>query len=365
MTIEATTAETVTENATRLRDGDIDTVSAELGTAVDAYTRGGDDTLPLFIEPRSERLRSDLDFAVGWFAEHRPLFDRLLAHYGACFLRGFPIADTAAFNRLVAHYGSTDFGYAAGATPRERIAGRVFEATHAPADYKLKLHQEMAYLPQYPKQLAFYCLRAPESGGETIIGDMRALDARVDPAFRAAVKARGVLYTRNFRAPGSTLGNAALDSFHRPWPEAFSTEDKQSVAAQCEAMGLGHEWLGDGSVSVTYRAPGFVRHPLSGQEIWFNQIATQSITPGNMGADFCGLYHRHYGADRPWSYRTSYGDGTPIDEADVDGLYPLLDEITVAIPWRHGDVMLVDNFFTAHGRNPYSGERAVQVALLN
>jgi hypothetical protein len=285
--------------------------------------------------------------------------------HGACFLRGFPIETTAAFNTLVAHYPSMDYGYAAGATPRQSVSGRVFEATRAPADTKLKLHQEMAYLPQYPKQLAFYCLQAPATGGETIIGDMRRFDREVSRQFRNEIKRRGVLYTRNFRAPDSTLGNAKLDAFHRTWVDAFSTNDPDDAAAQCEAMQLGHQWLQDGSLAVTYRASGFIQHPLTREEIWFNQIATQSITAGNMGEEFCALYRKHYGSTKPYSYLTTYGDGTPIAAADLDSLYPLLDDITVAIPWQHGDVMLVDNFYTAHGRNPFTGERAVHVALLN
>ena len=37
--------------------------------------------------------------------------------------------------------------------------------------------------------------------------------------------------------------------------------------------------------------------------------------------------------------------------------------LEVVFPWQAGDVMLVDNVATAHGRNPYQGERKLLVAL--
>lgn len=352
-------------NATDTRTHTITVDTDALGREVSTHPHTSLGEPPLFIQPASARMRDDFAYFSAWFREHRALFDQLLAVHGACFLRGFPLVSSELFNQLVAHYPGMDHGYAAGATPRQSVTGRVFEATRAPAESKLNLHQEMAYLPQYPKQLAFYCLQAPASGGETLMGNMRQFDREVSREFRAAIQQRGVLYTRNFRAPGSTLGNVMLDAYHRTWVEAFGTQDRDDAAAQCDAMQLGHAWLDDGSLSVTYRAAGFARHPLTGVDIWFNQIATQSITPGNMGAEFCAEYRKFYGDDKPYSYRTTFGDGGVIADDDIAALYPLLDKITIAIPWQHGDVMLLDNFYTAHGRNPFTGQRAVHVALLN
>jgi hypothetical protein len=35
------------------------------------------------------------------------------------------------------------------------------------------------------------------------------------------------------------------------------------------------------------------------------------------------------------------------------------------LPSQVGDVLLVDNLYTAHGPNPYTGSRDVQVALID
>ncbi|WP_051683809.1 TauD/TfdA family dioxygenase [Blastococcus sp. URHD0036] len=328
---------------------------------VTTYLYGGSSGLPLFIEPAGERVTS-LEGTLAWFGDHREQLDTLVTEIGAVVLRGFPIDTTPAFGALVEGYDSDEHGYVVGAAPRAQVEGRVFEATKAPAPLRIGLHQEMAYLPHFPAKLAFYCLRPSETGGETIIGDMRRFTDLVPPRFRDAVKERGVQYRRNFRSPDWSSGDANLDLMHKPWPDAFGTADPRAAEAACLNMGLQYEWV-DGSLTVLYNAPGFLEHPVTGQEVWFNQIATMSNSVEYNGAERLALTQRLYG-DRPWPLDTRFGDGAPIPPSDVSSLYPALDEVTVAFPWQHGDVMLLDNLNTAHGRNPFTGERDVQVSLL-
>jgi alpha-ketoglutarate-dependent taurine dioxygenase len=320
--------------------------------------------LPLFVTPRDRALAHDLDAAVAWLRERQDAFDALLCDAGALVLRDFAFRDTAGFNRAVEHYPDMEFGYLGGATPRSNISGRAFEATRAPAASKLAFHQEMAYLPRYPKKLAFFCNHAPDTGGETLIADVRRFDAEMSRAFRDQVHRRGVRYKRNFREPGWSSGDAGLDTFHRPWTEAMGTADRREAEAGCEAMGLAWDWEANGSFSVIYDAPGFVAHPRTGREIWFNQIPSQSPNVSSVGTERAALYDTHYGTTHPRPYHTTYGDGGEIAPADLMPVYPLLESLEVAFPWRDGDLMILDNFYTFHGRNPYTGHRDVQVALL-
>jgi alpha-ketoglutarate-dependent taurine dioxygenase len=41
----------------------------------------------------------------------------------------------------------------------------------------------------------------------------------------------------------------------------------------------------------------------------------------------------------------------------------LYSELEVSFPWQEGDVLMVDNILTAHGRNPFSGVRKQLVAM--
>jgi alpha-ketoglutarate-dependent taurine dioxygenase len=38
-------------------------------------------------------------------------------------------------------------------------------------------------------------------------------------------------------------------------------------------------------------------------------------------------------------------------------------DAALSFPWQRGDVLLVDNFLAVHGREPFSGERRILVAM--
>lgn len=319
--------------------------------------------LPLFIEPTRDELRTDPGTVADWYLDNQDVIHHHVAEAGAVVLRGFAISETRHFGALIDAYPMPDFGYAGGVTPRGAIEGKVFEATSAPPQFRIPLHQEMSYLPQYPTRLAFYCKQPSETGGETILGDMRRLDRALPPAFRAQVRAKGALYERNLRSPDWTTGHPVLDARHRPWTDAFSTTDRAKAEADCQAMGLEFEWVDD-SLTTRYRALGVVAHPDTGQEVWFNQLAQQATNVENLGPELMDAYDTHYQGGRPRPFEVYYGDGSEIDPDHLSAAYPLLDEVTVGFPWQAGDVMIVDNIFTAHGRNTFTGERDIQVALL-
>jgi hypothetical protein len=340
-------------------------LSAALGAGINVESYAGGEGLPVFITAVDDVLRTDLGSVVSWVRDTNEALDRLLSVAGAVVLRGFPITSTADFNGLVEHLPSTEFGYSGGNTRRDRIEGRVFEATALPATEKITLHQEMAYLPHYPSKLAFFCLQPSTTGGETIICDMRRVEKALDPTFVEQVRERGVLYLRNFRAPGTTTGYPILDAFHKTWQEAFFTTDQAVAQEACEDMGLDFEWLPDGSMATSFRTTGFATHSITGAEVWFNHIHAMSFVRDSISDEHYDQQEKFYSASsmiRPFQVR--FGDGEPMSESDVRAIYPVLDELTVAFPWESGDVMLVDNILTCHGRNPFTGSRNVQVALI-
>ena len=51
----------------------------------------------------------------------------------------------------------------------------------------------------------------------------------------------------------------------------------------------------------------------------------------------------------------SYGDGSPIDNETARRIRLALRAETVTFAWRRGDVLVLDNMLTAHGRRPFTG----------
>lgn len=316
---------------------------------------------PFIIRPADPVLAQDPAAVAGWFAALREEIDLALADCGALLFREFAIRSTADFARVIEPYPSPPGGYSGGATPREAVAGRVFEATRTAADIRIILHQEMSYLPRWPLKLAFYCNHAPDTGGETIVSDVRRFEREADPRVLEAIAERGLLTTRNFRSPGEAP--AWLDSAHRTWQEAFYTEDPAKAEGDIAEMGMESHWEEDGSLTASFRSAGFTDHPVTGEPHWFNQLVSQTMTPQALGEHW-QRYADYYGDGRPQPYQVRYGDGGAIPLEDVVSLLLTLDGETVAIPYHDGDIFVIDNVLTFHGRNPYTGHRDVQVALL-
>jgi len=320
--------------------------------------------LPLFLQPLDNNLRDEPTTFREWLVENREPLEALLLAHGALVFRGFAIRDTADFSRLFEHYPDTGFGYRGGAAPRVELAPRVFESTRIPAEDVLLAHQEMSYLPHPPTKVAFYCRLPAVSGGETLIADMRKVTKALPTSLVEAVAEKGVQYKRNLRDKANSSGNSYLDGMHASWQRSFETEDPAKAVADCADMGLTAEWLDDGSLSTSYVAPTGIRpHPVSGEPVWFNQIAGATFRRESLG-DRYDAYEQYYGSTKPLPHETNYGDGSPISDSDMRALYSTLFANTLRFPWSAGDVMLVDNWFTAHGRNRFTGLRDVQVSLL-
>jgi alpha-ketoglutarate-dependent taurine dioxygenase len=318
--------------------------------------------VPAIVRPLDPLLASDTDHFVGWFAASKEQLDHVAATHGALLFRGFPVSTTEDFSRAIAHYPTNDLTYIGGATPRGQLAPRIYESTTSPQQMYLAMHQEMAYLPSFPRMIAFWSHRSAWAGGETLLADFREMRRRVPQHLLEQIAARGVRYERNFRAPGDDI-DPVLGQIHKPWTLAFATDDPAEAERACRSVGLEPIWREDGSLSTAFTAPGFVEHPITGETVWFNHVASQSADHHMFGPVWEQL-DAFYGADRPRPYRTTFGDGGAFDPADIDELYRIFESITHSLRWSDGDLLLIDNIMTAHGRNPYEGERDLQVALL-
>lgn len=319
--------------------------------------------VPLVVRPRDAALAEDHQAFLIWFADHKELFDHLAAAHGAILFRGFALADTGDFNTAVSHYPLGSRSYIAGPVYRDPLAERVFEATKARKEFPLIPHQEMAYMPSSPRMIAFFCKKAAWAGGETTLYDYRRMREMLPAPIWDKVKACGVRYERNFRDPDVPVSELRA-LLHKDWPSGFETNDRDEAEATCRALGLDAQWEADGSLTTIYTAPGIVAHPLTGEEVWFNHIGPQNLYKRGLGAD----RWKALVEDNPPGMRvpntTLYGDGSEISQEDLDEVYLAFEMLAQSFRWNDGDFLLIDNVMTAHGRNPFEGQRDVQVSLL-
>ena len=61
------------------------------------------------------------------------------------------------------------------------------------------------------------------------------------------------------------------------------------------------------------------------------------------------------------SMHVVFGDGTEIPKSYVQHIEDVIWKNFVIFPWKKNDLLVLDNFSTAHGRMPYEGKRQIFV----
>jgi alpha-ketoglutarate-dependent taurine dioxygenase len=275
--------------------------------------------------------------------------ERELLTVGAILFRGFAIAGLSEFEQFVQRITPELLRYEFGSTPRSQLQGRIYTSTEYPAHQHIPLHNEQSYTTEWPLKIWFHCAQAAVEGGSTPIADSRAVYRRIPAAIRERFDARKVMYVRNY-------GNG-LDL---PWQKVFATEDRSAVERFCRQAGITCEWKPDGELRTRQVCQATAAHPQTGEVVWFNQAhlfhvsnLEPAVREGLLAVVPEDELPRH----------AFYGDGTPIEDSVLDAIRGEYGELAVELPWREGDVMLLDNMLVAHGRAPFRGPRKVLVAM--
>jgi alpha-ketoglutarate-dependent taurine dioxygenase len=265
-------------------------------------------------------------------------------------LRGFDSpAGAAELEELLAGLYQTLVTEHERSSPRHQVSRNVYTSTDHPADQEIFLHNEMSYSHIWPLRIGFCCRIQPGTGGETPIADTRQVLQLIPPDIRARFARKGVMYVRNY-------GNG----FGLPWQESFQTSDRAAVEAYCRRSGLVAEWKDNNQLRTRRVGAALARHPVTGQTVWFNHatffhVSTlEPVLRDNLLAELSP-------EDVPTN--SFYGDGSPIEADVLATLRDAYRRARTSFPWRAGDILLIDNMLTAHGRAAFTGPRQVLVAM--
>ncbi|MFJ7276864.1 TauD/TfdA family dioxygenase [Kitasatospora sp. NPDC098663] len=292
---------------------------------------------------------ADIGEAGAWLRENETELTEALHRHGTIFLRGLPVAsteDVAAVRDVLIPERTP---YREKATPRSDYGNGVFSSTDLPSPQPIRMHNENSYTLTFPGRLLFACLTAPEEGGATPTADCRQVLDHLPAHLVERMRTSGWTLTRNYS-----------DYVSLGWRTAFATEDRAEVEAYCRENGITWEWLPDGNLRTGQLRPGTIHHPATGEEVWFNHLAFWS--EWSLDPDIREAMTDEFGPDG-FPFNTGFGDGEPLERADVDALNEAYHAATVRERWQVGDVMLVDNVLCAHGRDPYRGDRRIAVAM--
>lgn len=367
-------------------------------------------------------------FAPRPAAKYKPsqLQQLMDAHGGAVHFKGLPIRDAQDFSdfmhSLAGHHTSGNIpsgGYNLWQhhvdkglmVIRHAMASNVATANEGPPHQSIGSHNEYGLSTHYPSIIAFCCLSAPTSGGQTPIVNSLALYDRLKanaPGYIEKISKRGLTFVIHHpvaKVKDSVQGNSLYnsDSFG-PTPEdkidldGMTEEDKRKLVeknilelarkggwgrssdeqGQEGKLGAWHQrgfswdWLPDGSINVFQRVPGIRLHPTLGKPAYFNNV-------GNRYA-----YAKEHGCLEPPHYSQEKKDffpppsfPSPIDHVSnakgqddeaiplewLEEAHRLTEQLQAHVEWEKGDILVIDNLAVQHARTPWTGPRKLVASL--
>src|SRR3989442_1259392 len=283
-----------------------------------------------------------------WAAQHRDSLRAAVVEHGSLLVRGLGLRDVAGTEAVFRRLGSL-------MTEREAFASRrrdsdgVYSSSKWPPNQHMCMHHELSYTLEFPSLMLFACLIAPAEGGETPVADSLAVLHALPRELVERFERVGWLLIRNYN-----------DEIGASLAEAFGTDDRGAVESYCRANAIKFEWQPGGGLRTWQRRSAVVHHPLTGQQCWFNQIAF--LNEWTMDPEVREYLVDVYGEDG-LPFNTRFGNGDEIGADIVELLNEVYEANTARERWQAGELMLVGNVRTAHGRERFEGPREVLVAM--
>jgi len=306
-----------------------------------------DSLFPLVYASQSN---TDSNAVARWIQQHKSKIEAELETNGAVLFRGFGVVDDQGFDAFIRAFDWPSFTYEESLSNavRHNRTELVFTANEAPPSVSIFLHHEMAQTPVFPSKLFFFCEQAAASGGATPICRSDILLERLQseiPDFVAACEEKGIRYSQTMPAENDLQSGQG-----RSWASTLSAANVEEAEAKLNRLNYRWQWQADGSLSVITPILPAVKTLQDGRKVFFNQLI----------AAFRGWQDARNNSEKS----ICYGDDSPISNDDMAVVIRLADQLTFDIPWQTGDVVLVDNFVTMHGRRPFEGQRRVLASLV-
>lgn len=303
-----------------------------------------DKSLPLLVTPKVKGIK------LGeWIPANLDQINHWLHTAGAVVFRGFDLKNDEDFSVFMDSLPTDRLPYFEGSTPRKEISKRVYTSTLHPSDQTIALHSEYSSSTKFPMKVWFFCATEPVEGGETPVADARKILERIDPVVRDRFRQVGWMLVRNY---GDGLG--------LPWKRAFAIDNPDDLLKYTQSVKIEIRFKDEDRLWTRQIRRAIEKHPVTGEEAWFNHFAFWH--PANLQPEVREQMVKTVGEDG-LPFNTFYGDGEPVSDEVANHIRDCYNAEKVKFKWLQGDLMVIDNILSTHGREAYAGPREIRVAM--
>ncbi|CAF0936322.1 unnamed protein product [Didymodactylos carnosus] len=305
----------------------------------------------------STKTNQTLEILLKFISKSKTQLRNELHECGALLFRGFNINTAENFSRTVALLVDTNktfLDYRDGISPRTRITDKVFTSTDYPKQFDMALHNEMSYANNMPSIIFFFCQIPPseDNGGETPIGNSKIIYEKINSDIRNEFIEKKLMYVTNMPSRNKGLGKS--------WQETYQTESKLDVEKFLNQNHIQFQWLSDDRLRTIRRADAVKKHPVTNDWLWCNHAHLfHPIDLHDLSRQM--LQKRLNPMDMPKN--CFFGNGESIPDQYLIHIREVLKNEEIKWLWQKNDVLVLDNYKTAHGRASFDGERRVLVAM--
>ena len=294
---------------------------------------------------------SSLDGLTKYLINHKPEIFLKIHEVGALLFRGFDLDSSDNFENIVKILTPSLSNYIGGDSPRTRINNNIYTSTEYPANETISMHHEKSFSNNHPKFVYFFCETAPIIGGETPILDSRKLYNTLDKNIVDKFATKKLKYVMNLHG-GNNIGKS--------WQEVFETEDKDLLHKILSDLNLNYFWKPNGKLRIEEVVNPVIQHYITQEWIFFSQA--DQWHPSNLSHNVFLAMHSIMHSD-DFYHNCYFADGSEIEEKDLSSIREAVLKEIVTFEWKRGDLLMLDNIISMHGRRPFLGSRKILVAM--
>lgn len=292
---------------------------------------------------------------VEWYKDNKTYLDEKITNIGAVHIQGIGVNTVEKFGQVMKAIRPDSPAFLDGNSSRSKYTDNVYNASEYDNNSVVQLHTEFSYSNLWPDQIHFCCVKPANTGGETTVAKTSLVLEKLNPKIVQEFEEKGIIYIRNHHGGGG---------FGPSWMEAFETEDKEFLEEYCKQNDIETEWMADDSLRVSQARPALRVHPKTGVKLWFNQV--DQFYPAIYDDEIYQTLLMMVGNDKKrLPMYSTFGDGSPIPKEYIEEVISVLNEITIPVPWKIGDILMVDNMTALHGRLPFTGDRKILASMSN